>query len=243
MKILLIIFLAMALSSCATLRPGSAPEVPALSEYCRVAQRVVTNTSQPVNLIVQADFDGFVRSKATIANAPGAIPEIQQFNWENADGEIVGVSCKLKSADHLNLIYGADTAGPDGACQDMNQYVFEALAIAQRDYAYPGIVFDPREQPQTIGIPPSPGGSGPQWLQPYDAVSVDADGLLVIHTKGFIVDFTDPRFASAPARFRGVHYCHFIAPAHLRALVTGLARPDTSFGREVDLSGFADPSR
>ena len=214
---------------------------PGLDNYCRVAQRIVTRTDQPVDLVIHDSFDGFVKSKATIAEDAGAIPEIQQLNWADEDGVVVGISCKLKSADHLNLVYGEGTAGSDGACQDMNRYVLESLAIARQDYEYSEVVFDPYEQPHTRGEPPAEGGAGPQWLAPYVGTSVAPDGSLSIRTKGFIVDFTDRRYTKAPARFRGVHYCHFIAPDHLRAVVTGSAAPGVMIGREVDLSGYGAP--
>jgi len=214
---------------------------PALEEYCLVAQRVVTRTEQPVNVRIQESFDGFVKSKAIIPEGDGAIPEIQQYHWTDEGGEIVGVSCKLKSADHLNLVYGDGTAGPDGACQDMNHYVFDSLNIQPDAYRYAAVIFDPTEKPQTEGQPPAKGGPGPQWLQPYVATAVDSDGSLIVRTKGFRVDFMDPRYERAPARFRGVHYCHFIAPEHLRSVIVGEAVPGTVIGQEVDLSRYGSP--
>jgi len=225
-------------ASCSDVPVEEGADTPSLQEYCRVAQRIVTQTDQPVELVVRETFDGFVKSKAIIPDGAATIPEIQQFNWAGPDGSVVGISCKLKSADHLNLVYGDGTAGPDGACQDMNRYVFDALRISPDDYHYADVVFDPTEQPQTRGVPPVEGGPGPQWLQTYVATEVDADNALVVKTKGFRVDFLDPRFEKAPARFRGVHYCHFVTPDHLRAVVTGQADPGVEIGREVDLSKY-----
>lgn len=225
-------------ASCSSVRSADVVDVPSLDEYCRVAQRIVTRTNQAVDLRIQDSFDGFVKSKATIPDGDGAIPEIQQYNWVDEEGFVVGISCKLKSADHLNLVYGAGTAGPDGACQDMNRYVVDSFRIERKDYRYQSVVFDPTEQPQTRGVPPVEGGSGPQWLQPYVATLEDPEGVLNIRTKGFRVDFLDPRYERAPARFRGVHYCHFVAPDHLRAVLVGEADPGVVIGREVDLSKY-----
>ncbi|MBT8441357.1 MAG: hypothetical protein KJO76_03145, partial [Gammaproteobacteria bacterium] len=155
------------LSSVAVAEAAPHAKTPDLDEYCVVAQRIVTRTGQPVELRIHAAFDGFVKSKATISEGDDPIAEIQQYNWADDVGTVVGVSCKLKSADHLNLVYGEGTAGPDGACQDMNRYVLDSLGIAPAQLAYPDVLFDPTEQPQTPGIPPSAGGTGPQWLQPY----------------------------------------------------------------------------
>jgi len=229
------------LVSCFALAGETPVETPSLENYCRIAQRIVTRTDQPVDLVIQDSFDGFVKSKATIPDGDGAIPEIQQYNWVDEHGSVVGISCKLKSADHLNLVYGEGTAGPDGTCQDMNRYVFQSLGILRQNYEYSEVVFDPYEQPQTRGQPPAEGGPGPQWLAAYTGTVVDPSGALSVRTKGFVVDFNDPRFANAPARFRGVHYCHFIEPNHLRAVATGAASPGVVIGREVDLSRYAVP--
>lgn len=208
--------------------------VPAVDEYCLAAQRVVTRTSIPVELVIQKDFDGFVKSKAVIEG-----PTIHQFNWTDADGVIVGISCKLKSADHLNLVFGDTSAGPDGLCQDMNRAVFERLSRSVSDPAFTRVSFDPNE---VVRNRENPGMTGPDWLAPFTVSTVDESGALVIHSKGFQVDFTDPEVQEAPPRFRGIHYCHFIGPEHLAALLQGDAEPGAEFGRSPDLSRYSAPS-
>ena len=74
--------------------------------------------------------------------------------------------------------------------------------------------------------------TGPDWLAAY-TMTYSVAGELHIVSKGFIVDFTDERFAAAPERFRGVHYCHFIAPGHLQALLAGEVEPGTRIGQTV----------
>ena len=37
------------------------------------------------------------------------------------------VSCKLKSADHLNEAFGAGTAAGNGHCQDMNRLTWDRV--------------------------------------------------------------------------------------------------------------------
>ncbi|MDP6674241.1 MAG: hypothetical protein QGH93_05235 [Gammaproteobacteria bacterium] len=240
MKKQLAIFCAVfVLVGCVTDRTVQVTELTSIADYCRVAQQVVTRTTQPVSVQIHASFDGFVKSKAIIPAEPGAIPAIQQFHWFDSSGTMVGVSCKLKSADHLNLVYGADTAGPDGPCQDMNRRIYRQLVDATTDLHYPAVVFDESESVSKGAVT---GMTGPDWLKPYEAMYVDDDGRLHVRAKGFQVNFTDPRFARAPARFRGVHYCHFIAPNHLLAVMTGDAPPALIIGREVDTSGFKAPT-
>lgn len=220
---------ALAMAGCAS---GPGPDTPALkavpatSEYCLAAQRVVTRTDVPVKLVLHQEFDAFVSSKAVIDG-----PTIQQFNWYDAAGAPLGVSCKLKSADHLNVAFGAGSAGPDGLCQDMNRAVYRLVAKGAGKPRYGQVVFDPAE---TVVNKDQPGMTGPDWLKPYTMTSVDENGALHIATRGFIVNFSDPQFAKMPERFRGVHYCHFIAPEHLRALLAGEAEPGAVIGRAID---------
>jgi hypothetical protein len=207
--------------------------LPALEEYCLDAQRLVTRTTIPMQLVRQPEFDAFVKSKALIEG-----PTIQQFEWTDPDGRLLGISCKLKSADHLNEVFGPGSAGPDGACQDFNRAVYAVMARESLTPVYRTVVFDPAE---TVTNEENPGMTGPDWLAPFTLTTVDTDGALRVHTKGFTVDFTDPRFARLPERFRGVHYCHFIAPDHLRDLLAGRAQAGAVIGRRVAVDA-APPS-
>lgn len=221
--------LACLLAACAATGPALDRDLPALpptAEFCLAAERVVTRTAIPMRLEVHADFDAFVKSKALIEG-----PTLQQYEWRAPDGRLLGISCKLKNADHLVAAFGAGVAGPDGACQDMNRAVYANVAREVREAAFARVVFDPNE---IVVNEKEPGMTGPDWLAPFVLTSVDADGTLRIHTKGFVVNFTDPQFAQMPVRFRGVHYCHFIAPGHLRDLLEGRAAPGVTIGRKVD---------
>ena len=216
------------LAACAS--PGAAPapvlaRLPATAEFCRDAGRIVTRTGLPMLVEVHADFDAFVKSKAVIEG-----PTLQQYEWRDPRGQLVAISCKLKSADHLVATYGPGSAGPDGNCQDMNRAVHGLVARQMRGTVYPRVVFDPQE---VIVNAERPGMTGPDWLAPFPLTSVDADGALRIHTKGFTVGFLDPALAAAPVRFRGIHYCHFIAPDHLQDLLAGETAPGAVVGRLI----------
>jgi hypothetical protein len=203
-------------------------DVPSADNFCLDAQRIVTKTAVAVDLVVHDDYTAFVKSKAII-DGPAGRPEIQQFNWYNEAGDNLGFSCKLKNADHLNLTYGENAAGPDGLCQEMNQAVFELVAKTAVDPVFNKVVFDPNE---TVSNTENPGMTGPDWLAEY-MMDYSVSGELHIATKGFIVDFLDERYAKAPDRFRGVHYCHLVAPDHLTALLEGRAEPGTRIGQSV----------
>lgn len=218
--------------ACASTAGLAATGNPPLERFCLDGQQVVVQTSVMPALVVHEDFDAFVKSKASIEPLT-----IHQYVWyeEPARTRPVMISCKLKSADHLNEALGPGTAAGDGRCQDMNRLTYQRVRDELGAEPAVAVSFDPAE---TVSNPANPGMTGPDWLKPYVMVSTGPDGGLVIHTKGFRVDWLDPRYAAMPGRFRGVQYCHFIAPDYLRRLLQGQAAPGLSVGREVaDLSG------
>lgn len=207
------------------------PEAPPLEEFCLEAQRVIVQTAVRPRLVVQPDFDSFVKSKAAIAPLT-----IQQFVWYAPEEPThpLMVSCKLKSADHLNQVFGPGTAGGNGLCQDMNRLTYQRLLAAWGAVGVPDIQFDPMENIQNKD---NPGMTGPDWLKPYQMTYRDEEATLHLRSKGFRVDWTDPQFGGLPERFRGVQYCHLIAPDYLARLLTDQAPAGLSVGREVtDLS-------
>jgi len=216
--------LLLSLSGCAAPAPAERTGMPVLDDFCLEAQQLVVNTTHPFQLRRYQDLEGFIRSKAEIAP-----PTVKQYVWYEDENQTrpVMISCKLKSADHLNLVFGPGTAGPGGHCQDMNRLTVERSSAARR-----ASVQLPVEEP---GLnEEEPGMTGPDWLAPFTLSSRDADGTLIVHTKGFRVDFSDPRFADMPAPFRGIHYCHFIAPEYLERLLEGDAAPGLVVGVEVN---------
>ncbi len=218
-------------TGCSAQRTATLPDAPPLAEFCLEAQQVIVHTNVRPTLIVHTDFDAFVKSKALIEPLT-----IQQYIWyENDDASRpVMVSCKMKSADHLNEALGAGTSAGDGHCQDMNRLTFERVRATLGAGSTESLVFDGAED---VHNKENPGMTGPDWLKPYEMTWRDDAGVLHLRSKGFRVDWTDPLFAAMPGRFRGVQYCHLIAPEYLARLVSGQARAGLEVGREVtDLS-------
>jgi hypothetical protein len=84
---------------------------------------------------------------------------------------------------------------------------------------------------------------GPIWLKPFTLTYLDDTGDLHVATKGFVVDFTDPRYQKFPASWRGTHYCHFIAPDYFAALLQGEAEAGAVVGREASVLRLPDKSK
>ncbi|MBT8442129.1 MAG: alpha/beta hydrolase [Gammaproteobacteria bacterium] len=195
------------------------------AEFCQQAQRVVSRTDVVGKVTMHADFYDFVKSKTSIDPL-----SLHGFVWADSNGNAVAISCKLKSADHLNAAFGDGAAGPDGLCQDMNRASLRQVQRTVPDLADRQVIFDEQENVFSDEDPPS---TGRIWLEPFELTYADAAGDLHVRSKGFRVDWTDPRFAMLDARVRGVHYCHLIAPAHLRAVLAGDADPGATAGRAV----------
>ncbi|MDH4023050.1 MAG: hypothetical protein OEW88_03920 [Gammaproteobacteria bacterium] len=218
-------------TGCASQRGVTPGEAPPLAEFCLEAQQVIVHTAVRPALIVHTDFDAFVKSKALIDPL-----SIQQYVWYENDDTTrpVMVSCKMKSADHLNAAFGKGTSGGDGQCQDMNRLTWERVRARLGATAAGSLAFDGAE---VVRNTENPGMTGPDWLKPYEMTWRDERGVLHLRSKGFRVDWTDPQFAAMPGRFRGVQYCHLITPEYLTRLVTGQAEAGLVVGREItDLS-------
>jgi hypothetical protein len=119
----------------------------------------------------------------------------------------------------------------------MNRGVFQQVVKGVRELAFNKVTFDAAE---SVSNTDEPGMTGPDWLAPF-TLTYAQDGILHVAAKGFIVEFADPRYAQAPARFRGVHYCHLIAPDYLTRLMSGKAETGAIVGRVV--AGGAPPGQ
>jgi hypothetical protein len=214
-------------AGCASETAATLTPAPPLDEFCLEVQRVVVRTAVKPTLIVHADFDSFVKSKAAIDPLT-----IHQYVWYEDEDRTrpVMVSCKLKSADHLNEAFGQGTSAGNGRCQDMNRLTYDRVRAARGADKVEPVEFDPAEE---VRNEENPGMTGPDWLKPYQMTWRDESGILHVRSRGFRVDWTDPRFAALPGRFRGVQYCHLIAPEYLARLLSGQAPAGLSVGREV----------
>ena len=213
-------------AGCASQPPPIAGSPP-LGDFCLEAQRVVVRTDVKPALVVHTDFDGFVKSKAAID--PLTIHQYVWYEDDDPDRPMM-ISCKMKSADHLNEAFGPGTSAGDGLCQDMNRLTYDRVRATLGAVNVEAVVFDSAEVVSNTG---NPGMTGPDWLAPYEMTWRDKSGVLHLRSKGFRVDWTDPQFAAMPGRFRGVQYCHLVAPVYLARVVTGRTRAGASVGRNV----------
>jgi len=204
------------------------------AQFCASAQSVISRTQQTAEVIVHEDFEAFVRSKSSIDPLT-----LHAYQWTGPGDpdRVVAISCKMRSADHLNAVYGEGTAGADGLCQDVNRETLRSVGASLG--TVPEVVFDADED---VFNDENPQSSGRIWLAPFRVTSADAAGRLQVHSAGFRVDWQDQRFAAYDGRVRGVHYCHLIAPSNLRAVLAGDAEPGAVIGHVVIPGGAIAPT-
>jgi hypothetical protein len=215
-------------AGCATTPggPASASPLPAIAattgaDFCSEAQRIVANSRVPAVNTVFAEREAFIRSKASarpLETRQYAAPEAGPGSPPQM------VSCKMKTADHIRTEFGADQAGADETCALLNQRtldaVLESLTRAERRRARFGgaagrIVVD-----ADLVV-----DNGGDWLKPFAIARLEPDGALHLQAKGMNKGWLDPRYANAEVQYRGVRYCHLVAPEYLRRLVLGDATP------------------
>lgn len=210
-------------AGCAVSPPRAIAPVWDLTGFCADAQQLISGTPLRPENVVHTDFDAFTLSKPEVRPL-----RTEQYVWYEDDARTAPrmISCKMKTADHIASEYGAGSVRGEGLCADVNRrtlaLVLESMTAAERRrLAFDQgrrVVFDPEELTT----------DGPVWLAPYAFAYVGADGALHLKAKAMRNDWLDPRYAQAPARFKGTRYCHLVAPHYLARVLRGEIQPPAS---------------
>lgn len=189
--------------------------------FCSDAQRLLTGSRVTAANDVYTDRAAFILSKAAVRPL-----ETRQFtSYEDAvSAHPKVVSCKMKTADHIRSEYGAGQADADGSCASINQRSLEAVLGSMTRRERQRLKFGERFQ-RIVVEPDEVVDNGGDWLKPFAIAWKDERGALHLQAKGMNKGWTDPRYVSAPTQFRGVRYCHLVAPEYLRRLLLGEASP------------------
>jgi hypothetical protein len=189
---------------------GTAPAAGnwAVDTFCSEVQRVTAQTNVKANLTIHKTSWEYRHSK------PGIEPvEIHQYITPDAKGRPKMISCKVKSVDHLQAVYGPKAAGTQGTCEQVTRSVVEQARARAGAGAKRSVIVDPEEQVWT----------GSSYLSPFELLSKDASGTLHVHTRYMRIDWDDWRWYIMPNKVRGHLYCHVIAPDYLARLLQGEA--------------------
>lgn len=207
------------LAACATAPVSTAPVAVPLGEFCSAAQAITSGSSIRGTNVVHSDYEEFVLSKAVIRPL-----RTEQYHWyeDEAKTRLKMISCKMKTADHFRTEYGADQAGEERSCADVNRQTIDQVLGAMSKTERRRLLFD---HGRNIVLDPDElTNMGPVWLEPYAMSYVGTDGALHIMSKAMRNDWLDERYFQAPPKFRGTRYCHLIAPEYLARVLRGEVR-------------------
>jgi hypothetical protein len=213
----------LALAACATPRGDpSRPAAPRVTDagFCVAAQALITGSRVTAVNTVYTDYQAFVDSKP----APRPLAT-RQYVWfeDAARAQPRMISCKMKTADHIRVEYGADQVGDDSSCAAINEKTLQAVLDSLTRAERRRLKFDAGRQ--VVFEPDLVTNNGPVWLEPFAVLSVAPDGALHVKSKGMKNDWLDPKLAKAEPRFKGTRYCHFVAPEYLRRALLGDVNP------------------
>lgn len=184
--------------------------------FCTQVQTAIMGNTVPADNMVHPDYEAFVLSKASVDPLRN-----EQFTTVGPDGAPRMISCKMKTPDHIQEVYGEDTVNAEArSCEAINRENVAAVIAslteterAARALPDDGITFE-----EDISVI-----TGTSWTAPFNFVTQDDSGSITIQSKRMQVDWTNLLFKMAPERFRGALYCHLIAPEYAKALILGQA--------------------
>ena len=184
--------------------------------FCTSIQTSIMGNTVPAQNVVHPDYEAFVLSKASVDPLRN-----EQFTTLGEDGLPRMVSCKMKTPDHIQEVYGEDKANAEArTCAAINQEnVATVIARLTPEEAEKRVLSDDQiifEEDLTVM-------TGQSWTQPFTFAYRGDAGELHIQSKRMQIDWTNLLFKLAPDRFRGALYCHLIAPEFAKALILGEA--------------------
>ena len=211
------------LSTCVMLSPRSiaAPQRPlsnSHSEFCSEVQLRLVDTTLPITNVLEKDYETFKLSK------PAASPvRTHQYTVRNERLDILQISCKTKTADHLKSAHGASAArdpalGPR-ACADIHRAmvldIWQAMGPSERASA--------KIRPDQVMLQADQVSyTGSSWIKTKPAASLGADGKLRLRASALFAEWEDWRWKLMPESWRGNHYCHLVSAEEIRRhMLTG----------------------
>jgi hypothetical protein len=191
--------------------------LPALNDYCAIAQKEIAASRVPARNVLMTDWQAFSRASPSVK----PLETMQYVGYADAQRTRPRmISCKLHSAEQIRAEYGATAAGESTTCARLNRRTLDAVFLTLTDRqkkkmpfngALP-VALDPDEQ----------ASSESQWLEGFTMVQTDAGGTLRIRAKSLRPGSGPLRHTSASgAATDGRQYCHLIAPDYLKRILTG----------------------
>ena len=189
-------------------------------DFCGQLQVYLEGSREAARNVVHTDYAAFVTSKPELQPL-----RTQQFvEYSDAARSVpVRISCKLKTGDHLNAVSGAGAASDTSrTCRDAHQQMVLAVWASMTRAEMLRVKFNP----DTVMLDGDDiRYTGASWKEPYQDMYMGADQRPHFISKALYAGWTDWRWKFMPAKFRGTHYCHLVAPETMRRVMLGELTP------------------
>lgn len=191
------------------------------ADFCAEVQRRLVDTSLPILNVTEPDYAAFKKSKAAAEPL-----RTHQFLLRDESGNLLQVSCKTKSADHLRATRGEaaarDPVLPLRSCRQIQRDIVMEIWRDLDEPARQAALHRPSRILLDVDVMRHTGSS---WVESPAAAYTGADGRLHLRAVALFAAWEDWRWKIMPASFRGNHYCHLVAPERVRQLMLGEATP------------------
>lgn len=211
--------LALGVAGCASdSRPtvvGQPLVLPALNEYCALAQKEIAAARVPARNVLMTDYQTFSRASPSLKPL-----ETMQFTGyaDNQHTKPRMISCKLHSSERIRAAYGATAAGEPSSCARLNRRTLDAVMASMTERQKKKMPF---KGPVPVMLEPDlQASSEAEWLEAFTMVETDPGGTLRIRAKS-LANTGKVRVGTRAAANSERQYCHLIAPEYLKRILTG----------------------
>lgn len=189
--------------------------LPAINEYCSIAQKELASSRVPARNVLMTDYQTFSRASPQVKPL-----ETMQFvaYADSQQAKARMISCKLHSAERIRAEYGASAAGEPSSCARLNRRTLDAVMSSLTDRQKKKMPF--KGAVPVMLEPDLQAANETEWLQEFTMVQTDAGGTLRIRAKSLGSPAPGSR-ASTKATGVTRQYCHLIAPDYLKRILVG----------------------
>jgi hypothetical protein len=188
--------------------------LPALNDYCAIAQKEIAASRVPARNVLMTDWQAFSRASPSVK----PLETMQYVGYADAQRTRPRmISCKLHSSERIRAEYGATAAGEPSSCARLNRRTVDAVMGSLTDRQKKKMPF---KGPVPVMLEPDlQSANETEWLDAFTMVETDAGGTLRIRAKSLAS--TGKVRVSTRGGNNERQYCHLIAPDYLKRILTG----------------------
>jgi hypothetical protein len=188
--------------------------LPALNEYCAIAQKEIAASRVPARNVLMTDWQAFSRASPSVK----PLETMQYIGYADSQhSKPRMISCKLHSSERIRAAYGATAAGEPTSCARLNRRTVDAVMASLTERQKKKMPF---KGPVPVMLEPDlQAANEAEWLDAFTMVETDAGGTLRIRAKSLASN--GKVRVSTRAANNDRQYCHLIAPEYLKRILTG----------------------